>query len=258
LAEVGLSPQYRQPRLAEMIAATLRDEILSGVHADGGALPRQEDLIARFRVSPPSLREALRILETEGLVTVQRGKIGGAIVHTPRAGKVAYMLGLVLQHRSVTLADVADTMSRLDPECARRCAELADRHRTVVPLLRANLAESKHVIEDAERYAPLARAFHEILVAHCGSETMSLLVGTLESLWSAHVADLARPAPITTVSARRVSWAEHDELVDLIELGNADGAQTCARAHLTARDDLAYPFSTDTAVHAETVRDAQG
>ena len=60
----------------------------------------------------------------------------------------------------------------------------------------------------------------------------------------------------TTVSARRVSWAEHDELVDLIERGDADGAETCARAHLTARDDLAYPFSTETPVHAETVRDA--
>jgi DNA-binding FadR family transcriptional regulator len=255
VALTGLS-QYRQPRLAEMIAATLRDEILSGVHPDGSALPRQEDLIARFRVSPPSLREALRILETEGLVTVQRGKIGGAIVHAPRAGKVAYMLGLVLQHRSVTLADIADTLSRLDPECARRCAERRDRRRTVVPLLRANLAESKVVIEDAERYAPLARAFHEILVAHCGSETMSLLVGTLESLWSAHVADLAKPAPITTTAARRASWDEHDELVDLIERGDADGAEALARRHLTARDDLAYPFSVETPVHAATVRDA--
>jgi DNA-binding FadR family transcriptional regulator len=255
LALTGLS-QLRQPRLAEMIAAKLRDEILSGVHPDGGALPRQEDLIARFRVSPPSLREALRILETEGLVTVQRGKIGGAIVHTPRAGKVAYMLGLVLQHRSVTLADIADTLSRLDPECARRCAERPDRRRTVVPVLRANLAESKQLIEDAEQYAALARAFHELLVANCGSETMSLLVGTLESLWSAHVADLARPAPTTTAAARRASWAEHEELVALIESGDVDLVESRARAHLTARDDLAYPFSVETPVRADMVRDA--
>jgi DNA-binding GntR family transcriptional regulator len=112
------------------------------------------------------------------------------------------------------------------------------------------------VNEDAERYAPLARSFHECLVASCGSETMSLLVGTLESLWSAHVADLARPAPTTTVAARRASWAEHEELVDLIERGDAAGAQDCARAHLTARDDLAYPFSVETPVRADRVRDA--
>jgi DNA-binding FadR family transcriptional regulator len=84
---------------------------------------------------------------------------------------------------------------------------------------------------------------------------MSLLVGTLESLWSAHVAELARPVAITTVEARRASWAEHDALVTLIHDGDADGAERCARAHLTAREDLAYPFSVDAPVRAETVRD---
>ena len=189
--------QLRQPRLAELVAATLREEILAGVHPDGTCLPRQEDLIARFRVSPPSLREALRILETEGLLTVQRGKIGGAVVHTPRPGKVAYMLGLVLQHRAVDLRDIADTLSRLDPECARRCAERAGRAGAVVPALRANLEESRRALSDAARYAALARSFHELLVASCGSETMTVLVGTLESLWSAHVAELSRPTPAT-------------------------------------------------------------
>ena len=46
-------------------------------------------------MSPPSIREALRVLDTEGLVTVQRGNVGGAIVRAPQAGEVAYMLGLV-------------------------------------------------------------------------------------------------------------------------------------------------------------------
>ena len=259
----GRGSQYRQPRLAEVIAAELREGILSGTYEDGDSLPKQEDLIERFGVSPPSIREALRVLETEGLVTVQRGNVGGAIVHAPRAGKVAYMLGLVLQHQGTAIGDIAQTLVRLDPACAALCAERANRRRSVVPLLRANLRESKRVIADPEKYAPIAHDFHEIMVDNCGSPTMSLVVGALESLWTGHVARLtstSRPAsaPATTLSAREASWNEHAELVELIADGDAEGAQRLAHRHLTTHDDLAYPFSLDTAISAEAVREIRG
>ncbi len=259
----GRRSQYRQPRLAEVIAGELRNGILSGMYEDGDSLPKQEDLIERFGVSPPSVREALRVLETEGLVTVQRGNVGGAIVHAPRAGKVAYMLGLVLQHQGVAVRDITQTLVRLDPACAALCAERTDRRRSVVPLLRANLRESKRVIDDPERYAPIARDFHEIMVDNCGSPTMSLVVGALESLWTGHVARLsgaARQTPphTTTLAAREASWTEHAELVELIASGDADGVQQLAHRHLTTHDDLAYPFSLDAAITADAVREIGG
>ncbi len=251
--------QYRQPRLAEVIAAELRDGILFGIYEDGDSLPKQEDLIERFGVSPPSIREALRVLETEGLVTVQRGNVGGAIVHAPRADKVAYMLGLVLQHQGVAVRDVVQTLVRLDPACAALCAERTNRRRSVVPLLRANLRESKRVIADPEKYAPIAHDFHEIMVNNCGSPTMSLVVGALESLWTGHVARLAgapRPSSKTTTrDAREASWSEHAQLLELIADGDADGAQRLAHRHLTTHEDLAYPFSLDSPVTAEAVRE---
>ena len=67
------------------MASRLRNEILSGRLTEGDSLPRQEDLLADFKVSPPAVREALRILETEGLISVRRGNVGGAIVHLPTA-----------------------------------------------------------------------------------------------------------------------------------------------------------------------------
>ena len=78
-SSAGAKKPVRLPRLAEMVAAGLRDKILSGELDDGDLLPRQEDLLAEFGVSPPSIREALRILETEGLITVKRGNVGGGL-----------------------------------------------------------------------------------------------------------------------------------------------------------------------------------
>src|SRR3954469_6123374 len=109
--------QLRQPRLAEMVAAALRKRIVSGIIEDGGMLPKQEDLMAEFGISLPPMREALRILETEGLITVRRGNTGGAVVHQPQAAKAAYMLGLVLESRDVAINDVLEALRRLEPVC---------------------------------------------------------------------------------------------------------------------------------------------
>ena len=58
-------------------------------------------------MSRPSFREALRILESEGLVSVRRGNVGGAQVHAPTPENAARTLGLVLQARNVALDDLA-------------------------------------------------------------------------------------------------------------------------------------------------------
>ena len=231
----GARRRLRQPRLANMVAGELRERILTGAIPDGDLLPKQEDLLEEFGVSLPSIREALRILETEGLVTVVRGNTGGAIVRAPQAGKVAYMIGLVLQSRGVEVGDVEDALRRFEPACAALAAGREDRASTVVPVLRARLASSAAVLKDADEYVHQARRFHEELVAGCGNETVILIVGALESLWTAHVDQLVRkPAklgPFDDLAVRERSLEDHTYLVETIEAGNAERAEELAHAH---------------------------
>jgi DNA-binding FadR family transcriptional regulator len=132
----GGRKQLRQPRLAEMVAAELRERILSGAIPDGGSLPKHEDLLEEFQVSGPSVREAFRILETEGLITVRRGNVGGAVVHVPQPSTAAYMLGVVMQAHDVSLSDVAAALQKIEPLCVALCAARSFRKRTIVPRLR--------------------------------------------------------------------------------------------------------------------------
>ena len=70
--------RFRQPRVAELVASKLRDDILSGRLKEGDVLPSQETLLAEFGVSPPALREAIHLLETDGLISVRRGKVNSS------------------------------------------------------------------------------------------------------------------------------------------------------------------------------------
>src|ERR1700742_4802383 len=143
--------RFRQPRIAELVASQLRDDILSGRLKEGEVLPSQESLFAEFGVSPPALREAIHILETDGLISVRRGNVGGAVVHLPSADRTAHMIGMVLQTRSATPSDVSEALLHLEPICAGMCATREDRMTEVVPHLQAAIDAQADQFETPSR-----------------------------------------------------------------------------------------------------------
>ncbi len=229
-------PPLRAQRIAEIVADELRSRILSGQLADGDRLPKEDDLRIEFPVAKTSLREAMRILETEGLVTVLRGKRGGVVVHTPKAANAAYTLGLVLATQKVALADLGSAVRQLEPLCAAMCAQRTDREQAVVPRLRTALRNMQAAVGESLRFTLESRAFHEDLVALCGNRTIILMVGALEALWSAQVTDQVtdetRRGFNRGTASRAEAVEEHRRILECIEAGDAAGAAAAVRAHL--------------------------
>ncbi|HEX4863813.1 MAG TPA: FCD domain-containing protein, partial [Acidimicrobiales bacterium] len=256
--------QLRQPRVAEMVAEALRERIVSGELPDGSSLPKQDDLLEEFGVSKPSAREAFRILETEGLVTVQRGNVGGAVVHLPNPGAVAYTLSLVLQARNVSLEDVGLALQQIEPVCAALCAGRSDRQKNVLPALRAaherlGRALSGRMRErDEQEVTEASRSFHEEIVGACGNETMIVVAGALETIWSAHERSWSERAaqaghfPEPRLGAKALK--EHAEILTAIEMGDADRASRTARHHLVTAQLYPLSESPDAPVRAATLR----
>lgn len=228
--------QLRQPRLAEMVAKLLRDRIMAGEFGHGDELPRQEDLLAEFQVSKPSIREALRILETEGLITVRRGNVGGAVVHLPRAETAAHMMAMVLQNKQVRLHDVGVALQHIEPLCASLCAGRPDRAEEVVPQLESCQAEARAAIDEPLAISRLALQFHALLVSRCGNATLIALLGTLEALWSgsqqAWTRERTAHGQVLAPSVAQSSLNAHDELIEAIRAGDVDRTADLASAHL--------------------------
>jgi GntR family transcriptional regulator, transcriptional repressor for pyruvate dehydrogenase complex len=228
--------QLSQPRVAEMVADILRARIVDGDLADGDLLPKQDDLLDEFRVSRPSIREAMRILETEGLISVRRGNIGGAEVHAPKADSAAHMLGLVMQSHRVALSDLAESLCILEPDCAALCADRPDRAAAVVPRLRELCRQAEERFDDCPEFTRLSRQFHDEIALLCGNTTMILLVGTLETLWASHEAQwtdsYTAEGDHPEARRRRMVLRAHVRLTDAIEAGNRELTYRLARRHL--------------------------
>src|SRR3990170_1118475 len=107
------------------IAAEIRARIARGRLLPGEPLPVEEELTAEFGCSRPVVREALRILETGGLVEVRRGLGGGARVRHPSISDAAKSMGVYLQIGDVPVLDVWTARDRIIASAVERLA--ADR-----------------------------------------------------------------------------------------------------------------------------------
>ncbi|AFM16521.1 transcriptional regulator [Mycolicibacterium chubuense NBB4] len=224
--------------MAELVASRLRDDILTGRLKEGDVLPSQECLFAEFGVSPPAVREAIHILEADGLISVRRGNVGGAVVHLPSAERTAHMISMVLQTRAATPGDVSEALLQLEPICAGMCAAREDRMTEVVPYLRAAIDAQVEQFDTSSQYVPNARKFHEAIVSRCGNEPMILLIGSLEVIWSAHESsvwsDDHHAGDPMEPQTMRAALRDHHKMLDAIAEGNAARAVRLAAGHLAA------------------------
>jgi DNA-binding FadR family transcriptional regulator len=252
--------RIRQPRVAELVASRLRDDILTGRLKEGDVLPTQESLFAEFGVSPPAVREAVHILEADGLISVRRGNVGGAVVHLPSAERTAHMISMVLQTRAATPGDVSGALLHLEPVCAGMCAAREDRMTAVVPHLQAAIDTQVGQFDTPSQYVPNARRFHEAVVAHCGNEPMILLIGSLELIWSAHESsvwsDECSPGDPMQPRTMRAALRDHQRLLDAVVDGNAARAVRLAQDHLGAARRNTLAAGSDKTIEAKLIADS--
>lgn len=211
--------------------------ILSGELADGSSLPPMETLIEEFQVSRPSLREALGILETQGLLSVNRGRTGGAQVHAPTGSRAAYQLALVLDLKGTAVSDVGEALRILEPVCAAMCAAREDRADAVVPILRERHELAVEMIDDGDNFVAACRRFHEGLVELCGNSAMEEMVGMLQLLWSSHEdrwvdSTHDHPDRFPSVETRKTGIQAHSRILDRIAAGEVAAAHKATAIHL--------------------------
>src|SRR4029077_18419179 len=80
---MSATDHIRIPKAAEMVADTLRRRIITGEYTPDELLPSETALMENFNVARTTVRDAVRILESEGLLVVRRGANGGGRVQVP-------------------------------------------------------------------------------------------------------------------------------------------------------------------------------
>ncbi|WP_235892244.1 FadR/GntR family transcriptional regulator [Mycolicibacterium hodleri] len=220
----------RSPKTAELVAQTLRKMIVDGQLTDGDFLPFEADLMTHFQVSRPTLREAVRVLESDRLVEVRRGSRTGAKVRVPGPEIVARPAALLLAISGTTLGDVMTARIGIEPHAARLLAE--DGSAAAHEELRRLVSEIPQARE-AGRLAQASAELHRRLVELSGNATLAMIAGMLHEITERHTtaAILGEQNVVPKAQYDRL-LRSYGRLADLVSDGKGIEAEAHWRRHM--------------------------
>jgi DNA-binding FadR family transcriptional regulator len=229
----------KKPKAAEIAAAELRRQIVTGRLRPGDKLHPESILQTEFNISRPTLREALRLLESESLITISRGKHGGARVISLDLGAAARQVGVFLQIGGTTLHDVWLARTVIEPPAAALLAAI--RNPVALAELEANIEEARVAAKnDLLRYADLSAEFSLLITKHCGNKTLHLLASLIyDIIRKQHEHVTARTLSKASVDKlRQESIRSRVKALSLLRAGKATALETFWRSHLEHMRDL--------------------
>jgi GntR family transcriptional regulator, transcriptional repressor for pyruvate dehydrogenase complex len=225
------------PKKSGVLAAMLREKILSEELRDGDPLPSERELVEKTGISRTSVREALSLLEADDLITTRAGRNGGAIVQKPRPTIMTRPIQLLIRGRGIPFQAVIETREALEPSGA----SLAALHRTDDDLERMEGAclELETSLEDVGRYLKANTKWH---VAVMEASHNDLLIGFMLA-----IADVMHAATnideFNTPESRLAVAKAHRRVMDAIVSQDAAAAHRRMERHVIAYSKQIAPHA---------------
>lgn len=221
-------------RMSAAIVEQIRRRIRSGELAVGARLPSERTLCDQFEVSRRTIREALRMLEATGHITIKLGKEGGAFVKAPSTSLVGEGLTDLITRAEITSAEVTEVRTIMElaflPVICERATD-AD-----IAELRAMCDEHEAARKDGSYTVEMSLQFHRAL-AGCAHNSATTLL--LDALRDPILKSLNEAHHVGTSGVE-----EHRRVVDAVAARDLDRAVAELRQHLdrtvraTAPSDL--------------------
>jgi GntR family transcriptional repressor for pyruvate dehydrogenase complex len=232
----------RNVKRAEQVARDLAERILTLGLPPGTRLPVEREMLAQVGVSRGTLREALRVLEVQGLITVRTGPAGGTFVASLSAEDFIRVASLHLKAVGATVRHVWSARLDIEPVLARLAAEqLTSEHRNAMA---AVLDQPTIPPLDDFEYLQLGSDFHKLVVAASRNPILDLFARSLGEL-TAYLESSAVFPP----EDRAQVHDDHHAIARAILAADSNGAERLMRDHMTRmRDSYAvrFPGSLDT------------
>ena len=167
------------------MAESIKDWVVEQGLQAGDQLPGEAALIERFGMSKGTIREAMRILEAQGLIKTRTGPGGGNFVHEVSRQRAKALLGNYFYFRDLTIGDIYQLRLTLEPELAATLAgKLSDE---VLTLLEQNIAEYSEpaatLDEEREQHVASLR-FHAILAEQARNPMLGFIIDFMVNLLS--------------------------------------------------------------------------
>jgi len=238
-ADVATMPgaSRRPAKTAMIVAQRIVADIARDNLAPGASLPPERMMLETYEVGRGTLREALRFLEFQGVITLKPGSRGGPVVSRPDASHLSSTLKLLMQFSDAPLRVIVEVRSALDPLVGRLAAarmshsDLAELGRTVTQM--------SNDINDQRSFLDANKRFHDIIAWSSGNTLFAYIADSLLGILDGTVLGIDYPG-----HRRAATLNAHREIFDALQSKDENASEQRMREHIDAYvrfAELRYP-----------------
>lgn len=235
LGDLDTTPRQQLPSMPPKRATLIAQRIVRQIHegrlVPGDALRSEKDMLVSYGVGRNTLREALRVLELQGVIVLRPGRGGGPVVAQPDSRHLASTLALLMQFAQTPFRSVVETRMYLEPLTAELCAGRADDEHA--HHLRDSVDRMARALDDEAIFLFENQRFHELVARGAGNEVFAYLLNSLDWITDGSALGVHYP------KRARKSVLNHHELICVsVERHDPEAARAAMKAHM--QETLVY------------------
>jgi GntR family transcriptional regulator, transcriptional repressor for pyruvate dehydrogenase complex len=217
----------RPPKAALLVAQrVVRDVVRNGTRP-GDLLPPERVMLETYEIGRGTLREALRLLEFQGVIALKPGPGGGPILLNPAASHLASTLQLLMQLNHATYRTIVEVRTAMEPMTSQlAAARISDKSLEELRLTVENMRDS---LEDRDVFLESNKRFHDIIAWSSGNVLFSYIVDSLVDILDGTVIGIDYPRH------RRVAILKaHEEIFAALAQHDPQASLERMRLHIDA------------------------
>lgn len=214
-------------RASDEVVRQIKTRIFGGQLAPGDQLPPEKDLTKQFALSRITIRDALRVLESQGLIEIRVGARGGAFVATPSPQWVTESLTNMLRLQRTSIRQLVEARLVVEPQVAALAAQRATaRDLRAMAQAIANARAGRRARDPY--FIPHSVAFHMALAEAAKNQVLLFAVSSFRTLFHEAV---ARLLPADGMARRAI--VDHQKILEAINARDAERARRLVYAHVS-------------------------
>jgi len=222
-ADVGARPQ----KAAMLVAQRIMRDVIAGRLKPGDLLLPEREMLEKYRTGRGTLREALRLLEFQGVIALKPGPRGGPVLQEPNSSHLASTLVLLMQLRQAPFRSIVEVRTAMEPMISRLAAERMTE--SALAELGVTIDQMREHLSDQDLFLESNQRFHDIIAWSSGNPLFGYIVDSLLGIMDGTVIGIDYPSP------RRVAILKaHDEIYQALLARDPEASEARMREHIDA------------------------